>query len=106
MLGLPENRRVAPHVEPQLLAFLLDHHLLYPISRNEDKYDALAGAMPTYILRPVITVSKPDLCDECSTFFKAFKKEFPGFEVKSECIGDELAPPLQEREWKLLHNNT
>lgn len=86
LLGLPKDKLAASHVEPQLLAYLLQRHSL------QDRQE-LASAMPTYILQPIITVSKPDLCDQCLDLFQRFKDRFPGFGVVFHCVGDSIAAP-------------
>ena len=65
LLGLPKDKSVASHVEPQFLAYLLDRHsLLYMFEDEEDRHE-FASAKPAYTLQPIITVSKPDFCPKC-----------------------------------------
>lgn len=96
MFGLPKDKSAASHVEPQLLAYLVDRHSLYdPItSEEEEKLQELWSAMPVYNLNPVITVSKNDFCPRCSEFFQAFKANLPGFGATFHFVGDALADPL------------
>lgn len=89
VLGLPEYRRVASHVEPQLLAYLAERHSLYPFDEEED-YQELKSVRPPYALRPIITVNKPDLCRHCFEFFEHFKIQFPGFNVIFHIVEDSI----------------
>jgi len=97
MFGLPKDRSLASHVEPQLLSYLLDRHSLHMAEDRGDRAE-LATVMPAYCLRPVITVSKPDLCGNCIQMFEAFKARFPGFNVIFHCVGDSAAAPLHVRD--------
>ena len=97
LFGLTKNKSAASHVEPQLLAYLLDRHTLLQWP-GEDRCRELTDAIPACTLRSIITVSKPDLCDKCIVFFECFKRRFPGFGVVFHCVGDSVAAPLLVRE--------
>ncbi|KAG9516558.1 hypothetical protein KCV07_g6716, partial [Aureobasidium melanogenum] len=60
MLGLPRLSRLASHVEPQLLAYILSRHSLEMVE-DENHRQALESVMPANSPRAVITVSKRDL---------------------------------------------
>lgn len=92
LLGLSRDKVAASHVESQLLAYLLDRHSLIMLE-DEDGREELRSAMPVYSLRPIITVSKPDLCDKCLDLFERFKNTFPGFGVTFHCVGDSAVTP-------------
>lgn len=98
-LGLPPDKSAASHVEPQLLAYLVDHHSLRPLDdwRDDSDLDDLRNVLPDQALKPLITVSKTKLCDKCDTFFEYFKSALPDFKVAFHCIGDTCAAPLQLR---------
>lgn len=87
MLGLPRLSRLASHVEPQLLAYILSRHSLEMVE-DENHRQALESVMPANSLRAVITVSKRDLCADCSTLYERFKQRFPGINVSFECVGE------------------
>src|SRR6202012_2927537 len=74
ILDLPADISAASHVEPQLLAYLVYHHSILNLFEDEDKYLEFFGAMPAYILRPIITVSKARFCHKCAEFFDRFKR--------------------------------
>ncbi|KAK3680942.1 hypothetical protein LTR37_021015 [Vermiconidia calcicola] len=105
LLGLPVDKIAASHVEPQLLAYLLDRHSLQRLvvvdddKENVDEVDLaeLATVLPAYTLRPIITVSKPDLCRLCFETFQRFKTRFPASSVVFHCVGDTVAAPLRVR---------
>ena len=88
-VGLPRNRQMASHVEPQLLAYLVWHHLLHMLEYDAERLQNLAGAKPTYALTPVITVSKLAMCYECGQFFEAFKRRFVNEAVRFHCVGEQ-----------------
>ena len=93
--GLPRNKALASHVEPQLLAYLLDRHSL--ITWDSDLYhdfSNLESAMPGHSIHPVITISMTYVCSSCETFIQQFKRNFPGFKVDFYCVGDTTASPL------------
>lgn len=92
LLGLPRDRPAASHVESQLLAYLLDRHSLHMLEIEHDR-EELASAMPVHSLRPIITVSKCDLCDSCLDLVERFKDIFRGFGVTLHCVGDMAAIP-------------
>jgi hypothetical protein len=92
-LGLPEDRSAASHVEPQLLAYLIDHHSLRLLPRSTETQELLE-AMPTYSLRPVITVSKTAFCQSCREMIELFKEQFPELGVTLHCVGDSARAPL------------
>ncbi|KAK4972499.1 hypothetical protein LTR28_012586, partial [Elasticomyces elasticus] len=50
LLDLPKDKPAASHVEPQLLAYLLDRHSLY-MSEDAEDHQELASVMPTYTLQ-------------------------------------------------------
>lgn len=60
LLVLLENRQAAFHGEPQLLAYLLNRHSLYDPANSGERRELLS-VMPTYSLRPVITVVSASL---------------------------------------------
>ena len=96
LFGLTKNKSAASHVEPQLLAYLLDRHTLLQWP-GEDYCRELTDTIPACTLRSIITVSKPDLCDKCIVFFECFKRRFPDFGVLFHCVGDSVAAPLLVR---------
>lgn len=92
-LGLPKDKQAASHVEPQLLAYLLDRHSLESVDDfTEDR--ELVEVMPTYSLRPIITVSKPEFCDSCRKMIGLFKGRFPELVVVLHCVGESAVRPL------------
>ncbi|KAK4900163.1 hypothetical protein LTR49_027511 [Elasticomyces elasticus] len=93
-LGLPDDKSKAAHVEPQLLAYLLDRHSLHLLD-DEDRRKGLEGVMPAYDLEPVITVSKPKFCDYCEQFWKQFKYHFPEFNIGFRFVGDVGPTPIR-----------
>ncbi|KAK0955421.1 hypothetical protein LTR91_022862 [Friedmanniomyces endolithicus] len=93
ILDLPENRRAASHVEPQLLAYLLDRHSLHALADRRERQELLS-VMPTYSLRPIITVSKSEFCPFCRELFERFRANFPEFGVTLQCIGESAIAPL------------
>ena len=95
--GLPEDKTAASHVEPQLLAYLLDRHSLFSMFEDESDCRDFESAKPAYALQPNITVNKPEFCAECFEFFDCFKARFPGSGVVFHFIGDSLAAPLRVR---------
>ena len=96
-LGLPKDKSAASHVEPQLLAYLLDHHSLHR-TRNKRIRQDLTGAMPAYDLQPIITVSKRHLRRDCDEFFELFKIRFPRFNnVGFRCVGESITGPSKLR---------
>ena len=93
ILGLPEDKSAASHVEPQLLAYLLDrHYLRHP--PNSTEFRGLLDVMPTCSLRPVITVSKDTFCRSCWEMIGLFKEQFPELGVALHCVGDSAKAPL------------
>lgn len=97
LLGLPKDKSAASHVEPQLLAYLLDRHSLIDMFEDDDDHQEFASAMPVYSLRPIITVSKPDFGPECFEFFDRCKDNFPGFDVVFHFVEDSITASLQIR---------
>ncbi len=96
-LGLPKDKSAASHGEPQLLAYLLDHHSLHRTKNKRIRQD-LAGAMPAYDLQPIITFSKRHLCRDCDELFELFKIRFPRFNnVVFRCVGESIAGPFKLR---------
>jgi hypothetical protein len=93
LLDLPENRQATSHVEPQLLAYLLNRHSLYA-SANRGEHRELLSAMLTYSLRPVISVSKSLFCPFCREFFDRFKEKYPDLRVTLHCVGESVVAPL------------
>jgi hypothetical protein len=94
--GLPGNRALASHVEPQLLAYLLDRHSLIKWdSHLEHDLSRLDSVRPAHSIRPVITISKTYICDQCKTFIHHFQRKFPGFRVDFHCVGDIAMSPLE-----------
>ncbi|KAK1081895.1 hypothetical protein LTR48_007275, partial [Friedmanniomyces endolithicus] len=93
ILDLPENRRAASHVEPQLLAYLLDRHSLHALADRRERQELLS-VMPTYSLRPIITVSKSEFCPFCRELFERFRANFPEFGVTLQCVGESAIAPL------------
>ncbi|KAK5702453.1 hypothetical protein LTR17_022308 [Elasticomyces elasticus] len=93
MLHLPENRRAASHVESQLLAYLLDRHSLYTLTDRRERQELLS-VMPTYSLRPMITVSKSEFCPFCRGLFERFRANFPAIGVTLQCVGELAIAPL------------
>jgi hypothetical protein len=93
-LGLPEDKSAASHVEPQLLAYLLDRHSLRLLPNSTERRELLE-VMPTYHLRPVITVSKSAFCRSCREMIGLFKQQFPELSVALHCVGDSAKAPLE-----------
>jgi len=93
LLDLPENRQAASHVEPQLLAYLLNRHSLYAPANWGERRELLS-VMPTYSLRPVISVSKSLFCPFCRELFERFRDRFPDLRVTLNCVGESAAAPL------------
>jgi hypothetical protein len=57
--GLPGNKALASHIEPQLLVYLLDRHsLIQWDSHLEHDLSRLDSVRPAHSIRPVITISK------------------------------------------------
>jgi hypothetical protein len=92
-LGLPEDKSAASHVEPQLLAYLLDRHYLLP-PPNSTECQGLLDVMPTCSLRPVIYVSKNTFCCSCRKMIGLFKQQFPELGVALHCVGHSAKAPL------------
>lgn len=86
-LGLPKDKQAASHVEPQLLAYLLDRHSLENVDDFTEGRELLE-VMPTYSLRPIITVSKPEFCDSCREMIGLFEGRFPELVVVLHCVGE------------------
>ena len=59
---------------------------MHQIYKGEEQYLALASAVPNYSLRPIITVSKPDLCINYLELFERFKKRSPSSAVKFQWV--------------------
>lgn len=97
MLGMPEDKSAASHVEPQLLAYVMYHHSVLPMLESERRRRDLRGAMPAYNIRPTITVNKDRMCQCCDETFERFKHQYPGFNVVFRFEGDSLRPPLSVR---------
>jgi hypothetical protein len=92
--GLPANRSLASHVEPQLLAYFLDRHSLFHFTNCDLR--ELYGARPPHSVQPVITISMKKVCDSCRTFIEHFQRHFPGFHVTFNCVGDMTPGFLQQ----------
>jgi len=96
VLKLPQNRSAASHVEPQLLAYLVDRHSLHHFHDDDDdeamEFRALASVMPQCNLQSVITVSKSDLCDACVPFVERFRAAFSEFDVAIHFVGESVTP--------------
>jgi hypothetical protein len=93
LFGLPKDRSLASHVEPQLLAYLLDRHsLLLWDSHMERDLAELIGVIPDYSIHSIISISKPEVCDACKIFIQKFQENFPGFRVEFHCVGDSMTP--------------
>jgi len=93
--GLSDSKALASHVEPQLLAYLLDRHSLIKWDSHLDHYlSRLESVRPDHSIRPVVTISKRYICSSCETFIQHFQRKFPGFRVDFHCVGDTAAPPL------------
>jgi hypothetical protein len=84
--GLPANRGLASHVEPQLLAYFLDRHSLFHFTNCDPR--ELYGARPPHSVQPIITISKDQVCDSCREFIGHFQNHFPGLHVTFNCVGD------------------
>jgi len=97
MLGLPRNKSAASHVEPQLLAYIVCHHSVINMFQSASKQQDFYGVLPTYDIRPTITVSKDEMCNSCDETFERFKEWYPGFDVVFRFEGDSVRPPLSER---------
>lgn len=90
---LPANTRLASHVEPQLLAYLLDRHSLFHFM----EYDLanLEEVKPPNLAEAIITISKNEVCASCTTFIEHFRAHFPDLPVRFDCVGDTAPPPLR-----------
>lgn len=90
-LELPRDIRLASHVEPQLLAYLLFHHNLVNFPDQDVEYEDLQGlfdGLLPYTLTPIITVNKTDFCPSCQLFFERFKSFFPLLAVQFRFVGE------------------
>lgn len=90
------ERSLASHVERQLLAYLMDCHSLCMVENKGDRAE-LETVMPTYCLRPVVTVSKSDFCEHRLHMFEVFKSVFPGFNVMLRFVGDSITGRVRVR---------
>jgi hypothetical protein len=93
-LGLQRDIAAAAHVEPQLLAYLLDRHSLHTLTDFTERR-RLLEVMPTYSLRAVITVSKLRFCHSCREMIGLFKERLPELGVALHCVGESAVTPLQ-----------
>ena len=91
---MPPNLYAACHVEAQLLAYLVDRHSLHVFEDKDQDMSEMVGVIPTQAIKAVITVNKPDLCEECSAFFVCFKKGFTTFKIEFRCVGDSAPTPI------------
>lgn len=94
MLGLPKNRRAASHVESQLLAYLLERHSLHAHADLGGRRELLS-VMPTYSIRPIITVSKSEFCPFCQELFVRFRTNFPELGIILQCVGETAIVPFE-----------
>ncbi|KAK1048882.1 hypothetical protein LTR74_017423 [Friedmanniomyces endolithicus] len=94
MLGLPKNRRAASHVEPQLLAYLLERHSLHAHADLGGRRELLS-VMPTYSIWPIITVSKSEFCPFCQELFVRFRTNFPELGIILQCVGETAMVPFE-----------
>lgn len=98
--------RIASHVEPQLLAYLIFHHALVRFSDEDEDEDfdrigplqnILNGLLPLTPV-PIITVNKPDFCRSCLDNFNIFRRTFDFMTVRFCFVGENATGPVLVRQ--------